>query len=83
MFQDNQTFTANILLNIESNLFNGNQSIGTTLYSTVNFQCWFQTLYSLFFTNERNGAKTFNLKSRKKGLFRELVIQLKKENRFM
>ena len=55
-----------------------NQSIWTTLYSIVNFQCWFQTLYSVFFTNERNGTKTFRLKSRKESLFQELPIQLKK-----
>ena len=33
-------------------------------------------------TNDRDEIKTFMLKSRKKGLFRELPIQLKKENRF-
>ena len=59
------------------------QSIWTTLYSIVNFQFWFQALYSVFFTNERSGTKTFRLKSRKKGLFWELPIQLKKENDFM
>ena len=49
------------------------------MYSIVNCQCWFQTLYSVFFTNERNGTKTFRLKSRKKSLFQELPIQLKKK----
>ena len=65
----------NISLNIESNLFKRKSIIWTTLYSIVSFQCQFQTLYSVFFTNERNGTKTFRLKSKKKGLFRELPIQ--------
>ena len=49
----------------------------------VNFQCWFQTLYCLFFTNEivyfspKKWNKKLQVKIKEKGFISELPTQLK------